>query len=234
MKPQKIPFYIDRKYRLPRIWSNNELIKFAHLFDGSVLNVSGFGDSDKNGNKYKAYFENAKSYEISNFKADVKGLKGQENEFYLDLESDLNRDLVSKYDVVFNHTTLEHVFQFEKAFDNICKLSNDIVIIVVPFLQQHHGNYGDYWRFTPEGMAKLFENEGVHLQYLTFNTEPNSSVYIFCIGTKKADSWLGKIPQNIMKTHTLKSRDGFENFAGSRAVSNWKFVFYSFIKRFIK
>ena len=37
---------VDRKVRLPRIWSNNELKKISSLFYGSVINVSGWKDLD--------------------------------------------------------------------------------------------------------------------------------------------------------------------------------------------
>ena len=40
---------IDRKFRVPRIWSNKELKKFASLFSGEIINVSGWMDNDKQG-----------------------------------------------------------------------------------------------------------------------------------------------------------------------------------------
>ena len=59
---------IDRKFRLPRIWSNKILREFAPLFKGKIINISGWEDKDKQGSFYKDYFSNADSYFISNFK----------------------------------------------------------------------------------------------------------------------------------------------------------------------
>lgn len=65
--------FIDRKFRLPRVWSNDELKKFAHLFEGDVANVSGWQDKDKQGDEYKNYFTQKNSYTITNFKTEAMG-----------------------------------------------------------------------------------------------------------------------------------------------------------------
>lgn len=154
----------DKKFRVPRIWSNRELEKFAHLFSGKGVNVSGWKDVDKEGKKYRDYFSNISEYWITNYKSEARGFQGdQENEIFLDLEEDLDESMYSKFDVVFNHTVLEHIFDVNKAFENICKLSNDIVIVVVPFLQEQHAEYGDYWRFTPLAVEKLFQKNNMDL-----------------------------------------------------------------------
>ena len=84
----KLRLCIDRKRRAPRIWSNKELSKFAGLFKGRVINVSGWKDEDKEGKRYKDYFSNALEYSISNIEG-YMGLSGLDNELYLDLESEL-------------------------------------------------------------------------------------------------------------------------------------------------
>ncbi len=56
-------------------------------------------DQDNEGSNYKNYFSQADNYHISNYKKEIKGLQGFENEFYLDLESELSLDLFAKYDV---------------------------------------------------------------------------------------------------------------------------------------
>ena len=43
---------IERKHRLPRVWSNAELRRLAGLFDGDVVNVSAWRDEDKEGRRY--------------------------------------------------------------------------------------------------------------------------------------------------------------------------------------
>ena len=182
-------FFIDRKYRVPRIWSNRELKKFAHLFSGEVINVSAWKDQDKEGKRYREYFPNAQSYSISNYKAEVMGFQGFDNEFYLDLSQDPDPKYLRRFDVVFNHTTLEHIYNIQKAFANLCSLSRDIVILVVPFLQPMHGDYGDYWRLTPSTVRNLFAENDFTLLYLTFNNQKKASVYIFAIASRNPGKW---------------------------------------------
>lgn len=189
-------FFPDRKFRRARIWSNLELKKIARLFNGDVINVSGWKDSDKRGGFYKDYFFNAKSYTISNYRG-LSGLQGNnKNEIFIDLEDDLNEKNFANYDVVFNHTTLEHVYDFQKAFKNLCLMSRDILIIVLPFLQQLHSaknDYDDYWRFTPYAIKTMLERNGMSLLYLSANNKKSESIYLFAIGSKKPKKWVGQI-----------------------------------------
>jgi hypothetical protein len=181
---------VDRKVKLPRIWSNNELKKISSLFYGSVINVSGWKDIDKQGSTYREYFCNASEYWISNYVAEAKGFQGDiSNEFFLDLETDIDEELIENFDVVFNHTVLEHIFDCRKAFKNICLLSRDIVIIIVPFMQHQHASYGDYWRFTPECIVHIFQKNGLEVLYINYNDGKNQSVYVFAVGSKKPQSW---------------------------------------------
>ena len=196
--------FIDRVHRLPRIWSNKELRKFQHLFHGDIANISAWNDFDKENKHYRNYFTNAKSYTITNYKAKARGFQGLENEIFLDLEQELPNDLQEKFDVVYNHTTLEHIYSVHKAFANLCALSKDIVILVVPFLQQYHSDYGDYWRFTPLTVKKLFEENKYKLLYLNFNNHKKASVYIFAIATRQEEKWEKKFNY----TFTCKAANG--------------------------
>ena len=121
---------MDKKFRAPRVWSNKVLAELAYLFEGEVANISGWKDLDKEGKSYKDYFINSSSYCISNYLSEARGFQGNiENEFFLNLEDDLDKKLLNKFDVVFNHTVLEHIFNVHKAFENLCLLSKDIVIV---------------------------------------------------------------------------------------------------------
>lgn len=180
-----------------RKFSNIELRKFASLYTGNIIHVSGHLDSDKEGNKYKDYFTKASSYTISNFKG-ARGISNQDNEIFIDLEANLPNDLIGKYDVVFNHTTLEHVFKIDKAFENLCLLATDTVILVVPFLQPQHwidNSFEDYWRVSPFAINKLFEKHGLKTLYFNFNNNFASPTYIFAIATKKPEKWNSKFPE---------------------------------------
>ena len=210
----------DSKFRKPRIWSNKELLKFKDFFYGDVLNASGWKDQDKEGFLYKEkYFKNCKNYYISNFKKDFRGFQGNlKNEFFLDLEKELNSKYNKKFDIVFNHTTLEHIFNSFIAFKNLCQLSKDLVIIIVPFLQEEHGNYGDYWRYTPQTLKKLFEINNFNLVYLNYNDSSSESIYIFAIGSRNnnyqkiiniegnkiSSIGLSLIGKNIIKNNFIK------------------------------
>lgn len=182
--------FSDRKFRIPRVWSNTELKKFAHLFNGRVLNASGWKDEDKEGLHYKSYFTNAKEYWISNFNSEARGFQGNlENEYFLDLTQEIDNKYLNNYDCIFNHTVLEHVFDFKKAFKNLCNMSKDIVVVIVPFLQEEHSDYGDFWRFTPQAVDKLFLENDFKTLYINYNNSRNTSIYIFAIASKHPENW---------------------------------------------
>lgn len=71
-------------------------------------------------------------------------------------------DLKQKFDVVFTHTVLEHIFNIFIAIKNLCMLSRDVIITVIPFIQPVHicnsktNSCFDYWRFTPYCLDALF------------------------------------------------------------------------------
>ena len=204
-----------RKFGRPRAFSNDELKRFSQLFTGDVVNISGWNDSDKQGEFYRDYFNNKKNYSISNFKEDQKGIQGFENEFFLDLESDLDPNLKNSFDVVFCHTVLEHVFDFTKAFENLGEISRDVLIIVVPFLQQMHGSgYKDYWRFTPEALKKLYLNNGFIPRYISANNEDNASIYLFSIGYKNR-KWEKDIPKKFIDRIDSNLELGANNYSNA-------------------
>ena len=120
--------FIDKKFRAPRIWSNDELRKFSCLLAGRIINVSGWKDEDKEGGCYKEYFPLCDKYYLSNYKPEARGFQGIEGEIYIDLEKPLDNELKNKFDVVLNHTVLEHVFDVNYAFKNLCQLSSQYVV----------------------------------------------------------------------------------------------------------
>jgi hypothetical protein len=217
--------FIDKKFRVPRIWSNRELRRFAGLFEGDIVNVSGWKDMDKEGGFYRDYFSNASTYTITNYNPDKTSCKEKEPEIVLDLENRLPDELVSRFDVVFNHTVLEHVYDFRTAFHNLCLMTRDIVIIVVPFLQQMHvhDNYGDYWRFSPLALKRMFEEEGLQILYSSFNENVGCSVYLFFIASKQPCKWTDSFPP-FKFTHRTSRRfllDDFnQNHTGCRSIKN--------------
>lgn len=140
---------------------------------------------------YQQYFSLVKTYYVTNYKSEARGFQGdRENEIFLDLTQPCPEELVEKFDVIFNHTVLEHVFEIDQAFANLCQMSKDLVVVVVPFIQEQHADYGDFWRFTPQAVDRLFKKNGLDTIYLNYNDESDASIYIFAIGSKRPDNWL--------------------------------------------
>jgi hypothetical protein len=215
-------FGVDRESRLLRIWSNKELRQFAPFFEGAVVNVSAWKDEDKEGSHYRDYFKSAASYTITNWHG-VRGTQGRDDELLLDLEVSLPDELVGKFDVVFNHTTLEHTFHVFLAFHNLCLMSKDIAIIVVPCLQRVHFGFHDYWRFTPFTLRKLFEENQMSVIYESISPyEENASIYLFCVASRYSARWASILPHQQLE-------DTFIGSIGANIVRNDPFTHLSTI-----
>jgi hypothetical protein len=195
----------DHVSRIARRWSNQELEKFAPLFQGSVINVSAWKDEDKCGHVYREYFENASEYYISNFSVETRGFQGLENEIFLDLTKPLPEQLRQQFDVVFNHTTLEHIFGVTTAVKTLCDLSRDVLILVVPFMQASHeaGAMEDYWRFTPRCLRVLLQQHGFHTIYESSNFQNRTSVYLFVLAVRDCQKWQSKIQFQRLREHGI-------------------------------
>lgn len=175
----------------PRAWSNRELRKIIPFLPPSkrIINVSGWKDSDKENNTYQSYFPHPATYAVSNYSVDeARGSGGDTGALAIDLQSPLCPTLQGAFDVALSHTVLEHVQDPMFAFEQIAKLSSDIVITIVPFKQKLHfepGQYGDYYRFTPFSLRRMHERAGLTLLYESFTPPPALDVYMFCVGTKR-------------------------------------------------
>lgn len=186
-------FLQDHRFRLPRLWSNEVLRKLGPLVEGDLINVSGWLDEDKQGGHYRDYFPGARSYAVSNYGGERgEGIPG---EVRLDLEAELPAALHLAYDVVFNHTTLEHVFDVFAATRNLCAMSRGLVIVVVPFLQEQHTteSFSDYWRFTPLGLERLFRHHGFEPVLTTSNHQRGDAVYHLCVAARSPELWRDRL-----------------------------------------
>ena len=195
-------------FGIPRRWSNRVLRRLGPLFEGDVINVSGWKDQDKEGAHYRDYFSSAANYFVSNTKGQC-GLADPEavSDFEIDLSRPLPEELRERFDVVFNHTTLEHVSELETAFENLSKLTRDVLILVVPFAQQVHftESYGDYWRFTPMGVRHLLAKNGLGVVYEDASRFDNAGIYVLVVGSKDPDRWRRRLP----------------DFAAVQSLGNW-------------
>lgn len=197
----------------PRRWSNEELRMLAPLYSGAVINVSAGDDGDKSGRVYRDYFLNCSSYCKSNYqRADEAAGDG----LRLDLAEDLSGhpELTQRFDVVFTHTVLEHVYEIHRAVENLCLISRDTVITVVPALQAYHHEehvYKDFWRFTPFTLIRLFGNHGFKTVYLNWNRAAVGNVYLLHVASKHPQKWEGKlsIPAHVV-SDTLGPGAGYQ------------------------
>lgn len=202
---------VDRDFVRPRNWSNAELRRFAPYYNGAAINVSGWRDEDKQGGHYRDYFAAAASYAVSNFSGE-RGITEGSDEISLDLEAPFPRELEGRYQVAFNHTVLEHVFDIRTAIANICRLSHDTVILVTPFLQPVHyiaGSFGDYWRPTPMCLERLLRDNGFEVIYQSSNDNPWYIVYVFTVATRHPDKHRGRLPQGRHRVETGLHHFGF-------------------------
>jgi len=186
----------DRQFRITRQWSNHEIKKLATLFYGDVVNVSAWDDRDKEGGYYKEYFSNASGYYYTNHTG-IRGYQQRENEYLVDLSKDLSGELMSRFDVVFNHTTLEHIFEVRKAFENLCSMTQDVVIVIVPFSQVQHEteSYEDYWRFTPSCMHQMFQENGLEVVYEAESKHKEAAIYLLFVASRKPEKWKERMPR---------------------------------------
>ena len=90
----------------------------------------------------------------------------------LDIESGENVDIVSEhpykypfpdnhFDVVISGNTLEHVPDLQAIVNEIARVSNNLVCIIVPNYREFHEDPIDCWRIMPDGMRFLMEGAGL-------------------------------------------------------------------------
>lgn len=171
----------------PRIWSNREIARIAAGVTGDVVHVSAWLDEDKEGRRYRDYFTGASSYTTTN----VGGERGEggDEDLHLDLSEPLPPALEKAFDVVFNHTTLEHVHAVQLAIDNLFAMARREVLVVVPFMQVEHWespSFADHWRMTSFGLAQASLDHGFEVLSLTSNHNPVWPIY-HCLHARRRD-----------------------------------------------
>lgn len=120
------------------------LINNKDLFNGNVLDV-GAGSY----NFVKDTFSNSCNY------------KSFEKHFQTDINGDvmeLDKYILDKQDLIIMLEVLEHIEDPFKAIEQIHMnlKKGGYLILSVPFNYEIHGeDYGDFWRFTRQGLKKL-------------------------------------------------------------------------------
>jgi len=83
-----------------------------------------------------------------------------------------------------------------------------------------HGHYGDYWRFTPLTLKRLFEEEGLGLVYSSFNSHPGAAVYLFAVASRRPETWQAAIGNPFTFQEARPARDDYPAFVGAHALPN--------------
>lgn len=132
--------------------SNKWLRRNCKDIQGKILSIgSGSGD-DGEGDYYNNYFPMASSFTTS--------------EISEEFESDLRLDIRSmpemeddSYDCIFCSGVLEHVDDFQAAFDELTRIlkTGGILLLGLPFRQAIHRSPHDFWRFTEFGIKHLLK-----------------------------------------------------------------------------
>lgn len=191
----------------PRRWSNDQLRVFAPHLRGDIVNVSGWQDGDKEGARYQSYFPECRSYTITNYPAGARSLEdGAAGAISLDLARPLPEALEQAFDVVLCHTVLEHVFDFRLAMTTLAQMSRDVVILVVPFIQDEHqepGSYADFWRFAPASLLHLVESVGLRVLYLSSNDNVWWPTYLFAFACRNPERWTALVPPAPARTRPI-------------------------------
>lgn len=140
---------IDRNEISARDHIRNFVVDNKDLFRGEILDL-GTG----NWNILRELYQNQAN--ITTF--------DREKTPFVDVVGDvtkLSQYFPKKYDVVCAFELLEHVTDPQQAIDETYKVlkSGGIFISATPFFYQLHGeDYGDYWRFTRQGLKLLLKN----------------------------------------------------------------------------
>jgi SAM-dependent methyltransferase len=107
----------------------------------------------------------------------AKHLFDDSNDF---IQTDINKDFGHKvldattmknkdeFDVILCLNVLEHVYDFQKAADNIYRAlkKGGVAVVAVPTMYPLHDEPGDYWRFTEHSLRKMFSGfKQVELRY---------------------------------------------------------------------
>ena len=95
----------------------------------------------------------------------------------------VSNSLKGKFDAVFNHTTLEHVYDFQQAFRHLCELSK--ISSLLSFCNATDTSNCRFWRLlapTTMTIARLFLENGFEPLVIKCNDQPFAPVYCFAIG----------------------------------------------------
>lgn len=86
-------------------------------------------------------------------------------------------DYHNEFDIVLCMNVLEHVFDYQKAIQNIFNSlkPGGIVIVLVPVFYPLHDEPNDFWRFTEHALRKLLQDfKGVKIKHSGLRQYPSA------------------------------------------------------------
>lgn len=152
--PVSIIFGFDRGKPIDRYYIENFISANKILILGNVLEVEDNFYTLKYGNKI-----------IKSFILKYNNESKLENDYLYGDLTDINTLPSQMFDLFICTQTLNFIFDVEKAINSIHQLlKNDGIALVtvacITQISRYDANkWGDYWRFTPQGIKKLFENK---------------------------------------------------------------------------
>ncbi len=102
--------------------------------------------------------------------------------------------------------TLEHVYEIQKGFSEIVRVTADdgMAVVSVPFHFKVHDYPGDFWRMTPEALERA--TDGFAWRIVGSRGWPTTPSTVFCMGFKREpDDFRGRYERFIGRL-TAESR----------------------------
>jgi hypothetical protein len=75
-------------------------------------------------------------------------------------------------------------------------MARELVIVVVPFAQVTHWSesFGDFWRFTPMGLRRMYEDNDLTVVHEAFGPRRGEPIYLLFVGSRHPDRWHAAVP----------------------------------------
>ncbi len=154
--PPPVFNFIKQRVHLPtkgRKEANIWLAENCSDVKGRVLSIGSGDDADGQGKSYREYFTSADSYTTS------EPFEREGIDLVLDARNMPEIESES-YDCVLCIAVLEHVDNFQQAFEEITRVlkTGGTLIFGVPFRQAPHMVPYDFWRFTEYGIRYMLRD----------------------------------------------------------------------------
>ncbi len=147
------------------VFSEIKKLKKNYHILGNEINISDF--------KYRSYMDKFFNLFLGVKEIDVIDYSDYEGANIVhDLNLPIPDDLNSRYDVVIDGGTLEHIFNFPVAIKNCMKMTKVGGSIFIFSMSNNHCGHG-FYQFSPELFFRIFDSEnGFEVKKLIINEHP--------------------------------------------------------------